>query len=129
MAHEIFGERFAGHRSDEGGEGSVMLTKEQALDTLQDDVGSHSIITVEKANEIGEPFGVVFAAETFRPDPLEPMGPMPRGEDWSSFQGVSSFVVAARLVSAVGADPPTFIGRGTQFRADIRAAMKVVAAA
>lgn len=91
-----------------------------ALDMLSE-IGSHMIITVEKANEIGEPFGIVFKGVNFRHDPRNPKGPLSDVDN-----GVSTFAIADRIASTLKTSGESYFGRGSQFRADVEACYKVV---
>lgn len=96
------------------------LTKAEALDELWK-IGSHTMITVEHANRIGQPFGLTFEAVDFKYDPRDPKGPL---ED---FTGVDVHHMAAWICDRLGLDErPRYNGRGSQFRSDLELAMKVV---
>ena len=111
---------------------TTFKNKLEALDFLEDEVGSHKMISGKLADAIGEPFGVTFEIQTFTPQRTNPKGVMPKWDeekgdwDWSPFSGVESFTIAAKLAKTVGAKRGEFLGRGFQFRADIEAARKVL---
>ena len=111
---------------------TTFKNKNEALDYLEDEVGSHVMISGEQADAIGEPFGVTFEKKTFTPQRTDPKGVMPNWDkekqewDYTPFTAVDSFTIAAKLATTVGAKRGEFLGRGFQFRADIQAARKVL---
>lgn len=111
---------------------TTFKNKLEALDFLEDEVGSHKMISGKLADAIGEPFGVTFEIQTFTPQRNDPKGVMPNWDyekrewDYTPFSGVDSFTIAAKLAKTVGAKRGEFLGRGFQFRADIEAARKVL---
>jgi len=96
-----------------------MYTKEQALRALAE-MGSHNIVRGEWANSIGEPFGIAFEEQHFAPNG-NPKGPM------NVCDGVDVHLIADQICFKVGGRSGNFLGRGTQFRSDIAAALKAIA--
>jgi len=104
--------------------------KTEALDFLETEIGSHVMISGEQADAIGEPFGVKFKYETFYPQLEDPKGVLPNYKDgkldMEPFTAVSSFVISSKIANSVGAMRDGFLGRGFQFRGDIKATREVI---
>jgi hypothetical protein len=87
-----------------------------ALEELSS-IGSHLIITEEKANEVGLPFGIEFKAYEFKHDSREPKGPV------ADATGVSTFDIAASISSKLGVTYKYKYGRGSLFREQVDASV------
>ena len=96
-----------------------MYTKEQALHELAE-MGSHSIVSGEWANSIGEPFGITFEERHFEPNG-DPKGPL------NVCDGVDVHLISSLINLKVGGeDQGRYTGRGTRFRAEIAAALEAI---
>ncbi len=96
-----------------------MNAKEKAVKKLQD-VGSHAIVSVEFANKIGKPFGIVFAGTTFANPSGNPTGVL------HDCYGVDVHYMAERINQAVDGERQNYLGRGMQFRANLEAALAAI---
>jgi hypothetical protein len=83
-------------------------------------MGSHMIVSGEWANKVGEPFGVTFEECEWKHDPNNYKGPL------ADCAGVDVHKIARNIKTSVGAQSISFMGRGSQFRADVTAVQKVV---
>jgi hypothetical protein len=93
-----------------------MKTKLEAIEMLWD-IGSHTILPDELANEIGEPFGIKFSVYEYKHDPADPKGPT------ADFTGVSCFEMAATIAAKLDVHYISKLGRGSQFREQVGASM------
>jgi len=96
-----------------------LLTKLEAIEKI-DEMGSHTIVAGEWANKVGKPFNVTFTEHEFNHDRNEPKGPL------YDCHGVDMSDITRTIVKSIGAKTPPMMGRGSQFRADVKAIRDVI---
>ena len=89
-----------------------LLTKLEAIEEI-DEMGSHTIVAGKWANKVGKPFNVTFTEHEFK-------GPL------YDCYGVDMGDITRTIVKSIGAKTHPMRGRGSQFRADVKAIRDVI---
>tara|TARA_R100000306_G_C4353349_1_gene131339 strand:+ start:536 stop:886 length:351 start_codon:yes stop_codon:yes gene_type:complete len=96
-----------------------LLTKLEAIEEI-DEMGSHTIVAGKWANKVGKPFNVTFTEHEFKYARNEPKGPL------YDCYGVDMGDITRTIVKSIGAKTHPMRGRGSQFRADVKAIRDVI---
>lgn len=99
-------------------------TKEAKLQAISDmyDVGSHAIVSGAFANQCGEPFGLTFKERKFTNPDRDPRGVI------ADCRGVDIHFIADSIREVTGGEYQPYSGRGTQFRANLAEARRMIEA-